>query len=254
MTSYRFSVAIIALNEEAHLPGLLERLAFADEVVVVDGGSSDQTVAVARRFGCKVIERPFDSFANQRNAAIAACTGDWVLSLDADERPSAALIDEIFAAIETSRHSGYRIPIRSRILGKPVRRSGTQDDCPVRLFRREAGRWTGDVHERLVVAGRIGKLERWIDHDTLPDWNAFLSKIERYTTLEAAGRVEAGIAPRPLAAWIAPPREIFRRLIWKQGLLDGPAGWTFCLLSGYSEWILARKHRRRWLETQSITK
>ncbi len=240
------TAAIIALNEAKNLPGLLERLAWVDEVVLVDGGSTDATREIAQRFGCRLFERPFDSFSRQRNYAIDQATGDWVLSIDADERPTPALIGEIRLAVGHTTATGFRVPIRSRIFGRPIRRSGTQNDCPVRLFRRGQAWWTGQVHEVLQVMGRVGRLDRWLEHDTLPDLRSFLVKMERYTTLEAQARVAAGRAPRVWDAWVAPPREIGRRLVWKQGVLDGPTGWAFSLLSGLSEWVLASKHRRLW--------
>lgn len=240
------TAAIIALDEERNLPGLLERLAWVDEIVLVDGGSVDGTREIARHYGCRVAERRFDSFARQRNYAIDLATGDWVFSIDADERPTAGLIAEIRTAIARSSADAFRVPIRSRIFGRPLRRSGTQDDCPVRLFRRGRAWWTGQVHEVLQVMGRVGRLGVWLEHDTMPDLRSFLAKMERYTTLEAGARVAAGRAPRARDQWLAPPREIVRRLLWKQGVLDGPAGWAFSLLSGLSAWVLAQKHRRLW--------
>ena len=240
------AAAIIALNEEANLARLLPRLEGADEIVVVDSGSADATVALARRHGCRVAVRPFDNFAQQRNHAIDLARSDWILSIDADERPGPRLVSEIRAAVARADAAAFRVPIRSRIFRRALRRCGTQDDRPIRLFRRGAARWNGQVHEVLQVAGRVGRLRAWLDHDTLPDLRAFLVKMDRYTTLEAHARVRAGRGPRVLDRWLAPPREIFRRLVWKRGALDGPAGWAFCLLSGVSEWVLAEKHHRLW--------
>lgn len=244
------TAAIITLNEERNLAELLPLLDWVDEVLIIDGGSSDATVAVARSHGCRVVERRFDGFARQRNHAIQLAIGDWILSLDADERPSPLLAGEIVERTRCPRHAAYRLPIRSTILGSRLRHSGTQDDRPVRLFRAVAARWAGDVHERLVVDGRVGTLRGWLSHDTQATLDVFLTKMHRYTTLEARRRVAAGRAPRVLDPWLAPPREIFRRLIYKQGLFDGPAGWKFCLLSGLYEWVLADRHRRFWHEAQ----
>lgn len=245
------SAAVITLNEERNLPGLFDCLTWADEIVIVDGGSRDGTVALAERRGCRVSVRPFDNFAAQRNVARELAGGDWVLSIDADERVGARLAEEIRRATALARHDAYHIPIRSTIFGRPVRRGGTQDDQPVRLFRRAAGRWTGDVHETLSVCGRVGRLRQWLDHTTTPDLATFLSKMDRYTSIEASARVAAGRPWRAWQPWLAPPREVFRRLIWKHGALDGPAGWAFCLLSGYTEWVLAGKHRRLWQRSRS---
>jgi hypothetical protein len=193
-----------------------------------------------------VSSRPFDTFARQRNHALDLANGDWVLSIDADERPSPRLAAEIRRAILRARHAGYRVPIRSSIFGRSFRGSGTQDDRPVRLVRRGAARWVGDVHERLRVLGPLGRLRAWLEHRTLPDLDSFLAKMNRYTMLEARARVAAGRPPRRRDAWILPAREVFRRLVWKEGIWDGPEGWAFCLLSGLSEWVLADRHRRLW--------
>jgi len=245
------TAAIIALNEAGNLAELLPRLDWVDEVVVVDGGSRDRTREVARAHGCRVLVRELESFAAQRNYALALARSPWVLSIDADERPTPRLVEEIGRRIGGDRYAAFRIGIRSRIFGRRMRWSGTQDDLPVRLFRRESARWMGDVHEVLRVAGRVGRLRCGLEHNTHPDLDAFFSKVHRYTALEARARVAAGRAPRPLDPWLAPPREVFRRLIWKLGILDGPHGWAFCLLSGLSEWVLAERHRRYWNATGS---
>jgi glycosyltransferase involved in cell wall biosynthesis len=240
------TAAIIALNEERNLAGLLPQLDWADQIVLVDGGSTDRTLRIARRYGCRVALRSLDTYARQRNYALKLATGDWVLSIDADERPTEAFITEMRDAAAQTRSAAYRVPIHSTIFGRRLRWSGTQDDRPVRLFRRGAASWIGDVHEVLQVNGRIGRFRHGFDHQTLPDLDSFLTKVHRYTWLQAQARVAAGRLPRACDLWLAPLREVFRRLIWKRGLLDGPEGWSFCLLSGLSEWILAQRHRRLW--------
>jgi glycosyltransferase involved in cell wall biosynthesis len=242
----RITAAIIAKDEEQNLAELLPRLEGVDEIVVVDGGSADGTLDVATASGCRVQSRPFENFANQRNHACRLATGDWIFSIDADERPTPQLLGEIRRVTAVSDRTAYRVPIRSTIFGRPVRYSGTQDDRPLRLFRRGCACWRGSVHEVLEVDGPTGLLEGWLEHSTLPDLDAFLAKVHRYTTLEARARVRAGRPPRPCDPFLAPAREIFRRLVWKWGLLDGPAGWAFCLLSGLSEWLLAMRHRDYW--------
>lgn len=246
MTRPTITAALITLNEEHNLATLLPALAWVDEIVLVDSGSTDETVRLARRHGCRVSEHPLDSFARQRNRALTMARGDWVLSIDADERPTAALVEEIERTVSTTRSAAFRIPIKSTIFGRRFHRSGTQDDRPIRLFRRASARWNGEVHEVLEVEGRVGQLRGALEHHTLPDLDAFLHKMHRYTWLEAQARVAAGRAPNRLAAWWAPLREVVRRLIWKQGFLDGQQGWAFCFLSGLSEWVLAERHRRLW--------
>lgn len=240
------TVAIIALDEESHLGELLPRLAWADEVVIVDGGSRDRSVEVSRRHGAKVIERRFDRFAEQRNAALDTARGDWVFFIDADERPTSRLVAEVRARIADDDVSGYRVPIKSTIFGRRFRFSGTQNDVPLRLMRRGSGRWGGAVHERFAITGGVGRLAAHLEHFTLPNIAAFRRKMDRYTTLEAEARLMRGEPPRRRDLWLRPALEAFRRLVWKQGWLDGPEGWTFCLLSGFSEWTLARKHLDGW--------
>jgi len=240
------SVTIIALNEERNLPGLLATLSWPDEIVLVDGGSHDATVEIARSHGARVHRRPFDDFCRQQNHALSLATGDWVLSIDADERPTQAMVAEIRRRLPHCRENGFRARIRSTIFGRPLRYSGTQGDRQVRLVRRHLARWVGEVHETLETPGPIGQLRHWLDHDPLPDLTSFLTKMHRYTTLAASARLDQSRPPRRRDPWLNPPREVFRRLIWKQGILDGPEGWAFCLLSGLSEWVLADTHRNAW--------
>lgn len=246
------SAAIITLDEAHNLPGLFAALDWVDEIVVVDGGSADGTADVARSHGCRVLEHPFDTFAQQRNRALRLANCDWVLSIDADERPTQRLMREIREGVDHGALSAYRIPVRSWIFGARFRYSGTQHDRPVRLIKRGAGQWRGAVHETLVAHGPIGELTSPLLHETLPDLAAFVAKMRRYTTLEAQARVARGELPLWRDQLLRPVREIVRRLIWKWGLLDGPAGWAFCLLSGWSEWTLARKHRQLWREQATI--
>ncbi len=252
MNRSTITAAIIARNEERHLAELLPRLAWTDEIVLVDGHSRDGTVAVARRHGCRVLKRALDDFAAQRNYAAAASRGDWILSIDADERPAPGLVREIRRRAGRGPQVAFRVPIRSWIFGRRVRRCGTQDDLPVRLFRRGCAAWEGGVHERLRARGPVGRMRHWLEHHTLPDLHAFLVKMHRYTHLEARSRLVRNQAPRACDPWLAPAREAARRLLWKQGILDGPHGWAFCLLSGLSEWVLAREHRRLWNEVRPM--
>ena len=145
----RVSVLILAKNEAENLPQCLSTVSWANEViVVVDGASRDATQSIAHRGADLVAVRTFDDFASQRNAALEMASGEWVFAIDADERASPELAAEVrrVTSDEKLPHNGYRVPIRSVILGRPFRFSGTQFDWPLRLFRRGAGRWVGTVH------------------------------------------------------------------------------------------------------------
>ncbi len=158
----------------------------------------------------------------------------------------ARLVGEIRRAIGNPRYAAWRVPIRSEILGRRAAAARrTTGRCAVPAARRAV---RGDVHEVLAVAGRIGSLAGWLEHRTLPTRGALLEKIDRYTRLEALGRVRAGQPPRRCDAVVMPIREVFRRLVYKFGALDGPVGWQFALWSGYSQWVLARRHWQLWHE------
>jgi glycosyltransferase involved in cell wall biosynthesis len=245
------TAVVVVLNERDHLRTLLPQLAWCDERLVVDGGSTDGSAEAAAELGARVVTRAFDDFARQRNAALDAAHGDWVFFVDADERSTPRLAAEVRQRTAHERRVGYRVPIRSTIFGRMFRFSGTQNDCPLRLVRRDAGRWVGAVHERFAARGPVGRLETPLGHITLPTIRSFLGKMQRYTALAATARVEAGVAPRWSDSWVRPPLEVFRRLVWKQGWLDGPEGFAFCGLSGLSEWLLARQHRRLWRAAQA---
>lgn len=246
------AVAIIARNEARHLERLLPTLTWADELVVlVDAATTDDTAAAARRHGARTATRPFDNFSAQRNAALAMCRADWVLSLDADERVTPSLAAELPAALRGTVCDAFRVLIRSQIFGRPFRFSGTQDDRPVRLFRRQGAAWIGAVHETLHVSGAVGRMQGTILHDTLADLPTFLRKMQEYTALEAATRVASGRGPWRGERWWAAGREFFRRLVWKHGWLDGPTGWAFCALSGLSAWVAADRVRKAWPRRQA---
>ncbi len=203
MPEPRLSVLVVARDEAHNLADCLAAAAWADErVVVVDAASRDATLAIARREADVVAVRAFDDFASQRNAALAMATGDWVLSVDADERITPELAAEVRRVIadRDAPYRGYRVPIRSEILGRPFAFSGTQHDHPLRLFRRDSGRWVGLVHETVDLEGPAGSVRGELRHRTIPTMSAFLHKIDRYTTLEAeglAGARQALAARRP---------------------------------------------------------
>ncbi len=241
------SALIVAKDEAANLAECLQSLAWADErVVVVDASSTDATEAIARRQADRVEVRPFDDFARQRNASLALATGAWVLAVDADERATPELAAEVrrVVADPSSSHGGHRVPIRSVVLGRPFRFSGTQHDLPLRLFRRDRGRWVGTVHETVDLDGTAGRLEAHLTHRTIPDMHTFLRKIDHYTTLEAIKFHREGRASRPIIDVTARPVWTFAKLyLGKQGFRDGLEGLAFCALSGLSVAVRHWKHR-----------
>lgn len=240
------SALIVAKNEAHHLAECLASLAWADEtIVVVDAASTDETEAIARQHASQILVRRFDDFAGQRNAALALATGAWVFAMDADERATPELASEIRRRLADDRAEtvGYRVPIRSVVLGRSFRFSGTQHDRPLRLFRRDLGRWVGTVHETVDLAGRVDQLARHLTHRTIPDITTFLRKIDHYTTLEARQFHQAGTPFRPIDVTIRPAWVFAKLYLGKQGFRDGLEGLAFCALSGLSVAVRHWKHR-----------
>jgi len=246
MLEPRLSVLVVAKNEAHNLVDCLASARWADErVVVVDAASRDATLEVARREADIVELRAFDDFANQRNRALALASGDWVLSIDADERITPALAAEIRRVIADAGNPfrGFRVPIRSVILGRPFAFSGTQYDLPLRLFRRDAGYWTGLVHETVELDGPSGNLEHYLSHYTLPNVHVFLNKVNDYTTLEAQAMAARARRYRLGDLVLRPIWTFFKLFVFKQGFRDGLEGFMFCALSGVSVAVRAWKLR-----------
>jgi len=206
----RLTVAILTLNEQVNLPGAIASASFADEVLIVDSGSTDSTVEAAIGAGVRVVERPFEDFAHQRNVALELASGEWILFLDADERVSPALAAEIGALLEASEGDAsqratiaYKIPRTSIAPGARLDwHPGGNDDAPIRLISRGTGRFEGAVHERFVGDGLIGRLTGVIEHRTHRSVSELVTKIDRYSTLEA--RELAAKGARVVPPWRLP--------------------------------------------------
>jgi glycosyltransferase involved in cell wall biosynthesis len=233
------SANLITLNEERNIAACLESLRWADEVVVVDGGSRDRTVELARRYTKHVHVHPFQDFASQRNLAIQKSSGEWILSVDADERISAALAREIRAELSVVPGScaGFWVPIRSSIFRRKFRGCGTQTERKMRLFRRVAGRWRGAVHETVELQGCTRQLRHAIAHESTASVEDYLRKLMRYSSIQADRMVASGMRPRWWRSWVIPAMTFSRLYFAKLGMLDGPAGFRFCLLSAWESWI-----------------
>ncbi len=187
------SAVIITRNEEAEIGDCLDSVAFCDERIVLDCGSTDDTVAIARARGAAVHHQDWLGFGRQKNAAIALASGDWILSIDADERATAALAAEIRETVETGRHDGYEIPRLGFFCGRPIKSSGWWPDYTRRLFRRGKARFSElPVHERAEIDGAIGRLSAHLLHYAIRDLDQVTDRVHRYSTLGAERIVDSG--------------------------------------------------------------
>lgn len=232
----KLSVIIITKNEADNIQACLDSVSFADQRIIVDSGSTDGTVAIARAAGATVIETDWPGFGPQKNRALDAADGDWVLSLDADERISDALRGEILAAIEEPAHQAYLLPRLSSFCGHFIRHSGWYPDHIVRLFRRGSARFSDHVvHERIVVdESRAGRLKNPIIHYSYRDDSAYLRKLELYSSLGARQDFAAGKRGGLGKAILHGCAAFLRSYVSKRGLLDGRAGLMVAISSAES--------------------
>lgn len=233
----RISAYIIAFNEAEKIEAALRSLDWVDEIVVADSHSTDATVEICRRYGARVVQIPFEGFGRLRNTALEALTGDWVFSLDADERCTQAAAAEIRATIERpDAADAYFVPRRNFVFGRWMRHSGYAPDYrQPQLFRRERLRYTEDaVHESFVVQGRVAYLREPIAQIPFRDLAQMLQKMQRYSTL-GTERLRARKAPASMAGALAHGLAAFlRHYVAQLGFLDGWAGFiiAFANLEG----------------------
>ena len=242
----KISATLITQNEERNLERALASLAFCDEIVVVDSGSTDGTVELARELGARVVHRDWTGYADQKNFAAQQASHDWILSLDADEEVSA----ELAASIAKLRAAGpaaagYRFPRRARYLGRWIRHSGWYPDAKVRLYDRRKARWHGDyVHESVSVDGPAGDLAGDLLHYTCDSFSEHVRTVDRYTTLAANQMRAQGRRPGLLRILFGPPWTCFRTYVLQLGFLDGFQGLLIAAMAGFyvfSKYVKARE-------------
>lgn len=222
----RVSVAVITRNEHRNILDCLRSVAWADEIVVVDQASDDGTADAAREEGARVIvSADWHGFGHQKNLAVAACRGDWILSLDADERVPKALAQEIAETILHASEDAFEVPRRSSYCGRFMKHGGWANDHVVRLFRRGSGRFSPDrVHERLIVSGAVGRLKNHLLHYSFRNPEDVVDKMNRYSTEGALMLVQRGARPSIITALAHGAAAFLQTYILKLGFLDGSHG------------------------------
>jgi glycosyltransferase involved in cell wall biosynthesis len=249
MTAVEFSAVIITYNEELRLEGALKSLAgLASEIIVVDAHSADETVRVARRYTERVFERSWTNFADQKNFGNDKTIHPWILSLDADERVSPELRDELLELRKSEPDcDAFSIPRLVFYLGRWIRHSGWYPDRKVRLFRKSRARWEGEfVHEKLAFQGQLRKLNGPIHHFTYRNIADHLTRINRFSDLGAQKLYASGRKPRCYHLLCLPFFRFLRAYLLRGGILDGFAGLVISVLTGYAVFIRYAKLREIW--------
>ncbi|HTW48674.1 MAG TPA: glycosyltransferase family 2 protein [Acidobacteriaceae bacterium] len=242
------SVALITKNEEANLARTLRSVAWASEIVIVDCGSTDRTAEIAREFGAKFFVEEWKGFGAQKNSALAKCTGDWVLALDADEEVSAELAQEIQALLAgTPQHAGYFLPRRNLFLGRWIRRGGYYPDPKLRLFRCGSAQFEERaVHETMRCSGSTGQLRGDLLHHAYATLDSYIEHMNRYSALGAEQAIARGKTSRSLPAFLwnvflVPVATFKYNYFLRLGFLDGREGFLLHLYhSAYVSWKYAK--------------
>ncbi len=227
------SVIIITLDQESHIVPCLETVRWADEIVLVDSGSRDRTLELARGFTDRIFTIDWPGFGAAKNYALDQARGDWVLSLDTDERVSEALRREILSAVQGGGpYAGYRIPRKNYFGGRWIKRLGWYPDYTLRLFRRGQGRFRErEVHEEVVVAGPVGFLRNPLDHYSYGSVSEYLARQDRYARLAAREMLREGRRPMPGELVWRPLSHFFKLYLLRLGFLEGRLGYTLAVLS-----------------------
>jgi len=247
---------VLTYNESQHIESCIESLRFADDVLIFDSFSTDDTPQIAAQRGARVIQRAFLNYPDQRNAALESVgkTADWVLFVDADERVSPQLATEIREVIDRSTCAGYRIPRHNYIFGRLTRGAGWYPDYQTRLLRVGGARYdpTRKVHEIVLLDGELGTLQEPLIHYNYRDLAHFLAKQRRYSAYEAEILFDQGVRPR-LHNYILQPLRQFRwRFFTLAGYQDGWHGLRLSVLLAYYEWRKYLLLRQRWRAADTI--
>lgn len=234
------AAVVLTRNEARHLPDCLRTLHWADELLVLDSGSTDNTVALSQAAGARVVTRPFTHFGDQREAALRLVSQPWVLFVDADERVTPALAAEIQATLATkSTAAGWWLPRRNYFWGRQVRYSGWYPDYQLRLLKVESARYDPDqhVHEVATLNGTDGYLQEPLFHINYDSWREFWAKQRTYAHHETTKLRAQGIPWKPHSVILQPLRAFYRRYMMWQGWRDGVLGFQLAVAMAFWEGV-----------------
>ncbi|GEQ85840.1 LPS biosynthesis protein [Patiriisocius marinistellae] len=224
------TVIIPTYNEAAYIEDALKSVAFADEIILIDSFSEDKTIEIAKPYVTKIVQREFDNFSGQKNAALQEATGDWVLFVDADERVTQSLEAEIKKTIANPKHGGYKINFPHFYMNRFLY---SHSDDVLRLVKRNGANYSGSVHEKLTCEGSTGKLENKMLHYTYKGLTNYITKKESYAWYQAEQLYNKGKKATWFHFFIKPSYRFFRSFILKGGFKDGVPGLTVAAVNAY---------------------
>jgi glycosyltransferase involved in cell wall biosynthesis len=244
----KLSVTIISYNEEKNIRDCLESVQWADEIVVIDSFSIDKTIDICREYTDRVYQNKWPGFVEQKNFALTKASHNWILSIDADERVSDELGEEIKGLLSNSlKYDGYYIPRKTFYVNKWILHCGWYPDYKIRLFKKDKGRWEGTggtaIHESVKVNGRVGYLKGDILHHSFPTISSHLKTINSFTSISATENFKKGERTGILSILFRPIFNFFKMYILKLGFLDGIPGLIVSVLSSYHVFI---KYTKMW--------
>jgi glycosyltransferase involved in cell wall biosynthesis len=242
----KISATVITRNEQDNIVRCLRSLAFTDEIVVVDSQSSDQTVRLAEANSARVIINPWQGHIQQKNFAIEQTTGDWILSLDADEEITTELREEILKAKQGGfgGRDGYYFPRLSMFLGKWIKHGGWYPDRHLRLFKKDKGRFGGmNPHDKVMIDGVAGSFKNHMLHYTYPSLEAYFERFNSYTGIAAGELFKKGRRFSPFKMVFSPAAAFVKMYLLKLGFLDGVEGF---ILSVFSAHYVLVKNLKLW--------
>jgi glycosyltransferase involved in cell wall biosynthesis len=230
------SATLITYNEEHNIDEALQSLSWADEIVVVDSGSTDATLDICRRFTDRIVHRDWTGYVDQKNFAVEQAKNNWIFSLDADERPSPELCAEICGLSEKGfPESGYIIPRVAFFMGRWIRHGDWYPDWQLRLFDRRQGKWQGGrVHESVKICGKPGFLNGEINHFTYRSLSDYLARLETYSSLAALDYQQQEKTATLLKLLGNPIAAFIKAYFLKRGFLDGTPGFAIAVMGAVS--------------------
>jgi len=245
------SALAITYNEEQQMERFINSLDFADEIIIVDSNSTDETVKIAERLGAKVYKRAFDNYSNQKNYALELAKNNWVVFFDLDETIPNSLADEIKVASELpSNIVAYKVKRQFFFMGKRIKHSGFQNDWVYRLFDKRFCQFNDSpVHEQLLTNGPTGRLKNISEHYTYKDFDHYNQKLTNYSKLQAEQLYIKNLRPNLYHFLFRPWYRFFHQYIIKLGVLDGKEGFILAYLSGFA---VFKRYLQLWLMYRNI--